>query len=135
MGHPDNAKSLHDGITFQTHKDVPLLLITDCRQTSRQFVLFGQSVQPNGTGVLWIDGLGESGVARCIFVAIVHNRLVGERGKVGERIVHLPAGALEESTVSANEQGIPGEHATREGRVSLIGNVITDRVLSVAGSR
>jgi hypothetical protein len=131
----DNAESLHDGVAFQTHKDVPLLLITDCRQTSRHFILFGQSVQPDDTGVLWIDGLGESNVSRCILVAIVHNRLVGESGKVGERIVHLLSGALEESAVTANEQGIPSEYATRVGRISFIGNVVADRILGVAGSR
>ncbi len=135
LSHLDNAKSLHDGVTFQTHKDVPLLLIADRRQTSRHFILLGQLVQPDDSGVLWIDGLGESYVPCCIFVAIVHDRLVGESAKVGERLVHLFAGALEESAVSADEQGIPSEDATREGRISFIGDVVADRVLSVAGSR
>ena len=34
-------------------------------------------------GALWINKLGESQVPRCIFVAVVHDGLVGEHGKVG----------------------------------------------------
>ena len=82
--------------------------------------------------VLWINGLGESRIPRCIFVAIVHDGLIGERGKVGERTMHVFACTLEEAAASADEQGIPGEHAARVRRVSLVSNVVAYGILCVA---
>ena len=78
-----NFQSLQDGFAPQTHENVPLFLIPDYRQTSRRFILLCQGFQPVDMRALWINELGERRVPRCVFVAIVHDGLVGERGKVG----------------------------------------------------
>ena len=47
--------------------------------------------------------------------------------------MHVFACTLEEAAAAADEQGIPSEHAARVRRVSLVSNVVTYGILSVAG--
>src|SRR5438552_16827320 len=61
-------------------------------------------------GIAWLDGLGKADVRQRVFVPAIHERVIGQRGKLLERRVQLLWRSLEYAPTSAGEQRIATEH-------------------------
>ena len=99
--------------------------------------------EPRERRVVRIDGTGEPVVARGVLVPDVRDGRVGERGEAFEGGVHLRARALEKDAAAGDEEGVAredgcsgdglgGRGRTRRGG-GVVGDVVADRVLGVAG--
>lgn len=123
-----------DGLAMEAHERVPHLLVRDRREARRARVRAHERIEPGDVGVLRVDGPGEREVALGVLVAVVHDRLRGERTEVRERGVHLRGGALEEAAAPCDEERVAGEDAAGVGGACGAGDVIADGVLCVARS-
>ena len=120
-----------DGRAPEAHERVPLLLVGNRRALGGDDAFGDELLEAGERGVLGVDGLCEREVALRVLVAVVHDRLAGERREVGERGVHLGAGALEEAAAAGDEEGVAGEDAAGV-RARAVGHEVADRVLGVA---
>ena len=133
-GRQEGRRRIHalDGRTVEAHERVPLPLVPDRRALPGDDAVRDELLQARERGVRGVDGLGEREVALRVLVPVVHDCLCGERREVGERGVHLGAGALEEAAAAGDEERVPGEDAARVAP-ALVCHVVADRVLGVAG--
>jgi hypothetical protein len=120
---------LQDRFAGETHKDVPLLLVRNARQSSGDLIVVCKLHEPLNGLVVGIDLRSKLGVACRIFMSVVHHRLTGKLTELREGGMHLLSSAFEEAAASASEERVAGEDGSR---VVSGSGVVADRVLGMA---
>lgn len=106
------TSSFQYGFGSQTHEHVPLLLLTDRRQSGGYLVLLRELCEFLNSRVGRVDGQGEGGISLGVFVSVKDDSVCRKGREIGERGVHLGSCALEETTAATEEEGVACEDAT-----------------------
>lgn len=91
--------SLYRGIS-QTHKHVPLLLLSNCREPSSNLVIPGQFLELGNGLVLGFDGLSKCDTSGSVFMSVVYDRAIGKGTQIRKCSVHFRADAFEKATTA-----------------------------------
>lgn len=144
QGISDKFKMYHvpHRLTRQTPKDVPLLLVADRSAADHDGVRSDELAQPRQRRAPRVDGERKAEITCRVLVPDVGDGGVWERGETLECGVHLRASTFEEDAAACDEERVAREdHAAGGLGVGagvgvgrrVVGHVVTDRVLRVAG--
>jgi hypothetical protein len=123
-----------DCLTVQAHEYIPFFFVTNCCKTCSNLIVLDYTGESGKGRIVRVDMLAKGQTCGSVFMSIIDDCLIRQSTKVVEGCYHFRSGTLEEATTACDEKGISCKYATGLVLVFRVGDVVADRVLSVARS-